>query len=66
MWVLIALAAITGFWVLSIYLRDDGSKAKDSPVIDVPAEQGDHTGLVNALTWAIGLGLAVALGFVLL
>ena len=66
MWVLIALAAITGFWVLSIYLRDDGSKAKDSPVIGGPSEQRDHTGLVNALTWAVGLGLAVALGFVLL
>jgi len=66
MWLLIALAAIAGFWVLSIYLRDDGSQAKDSPVIDGPPEQRDHTGLVNALTWAIGLGLAVALGFVLL
>ena len=66
MWLLIALAAITLFWILSIYLRDDGSQVEDSSVIDGPSEQRDHTGLVSALTWAVGLGLAVALGFVFL
>jgi hypothetical protein len=66
MWLLIALAAITGFWILSIYLRDDGSQVEDSAVINDPSEQRDNTRLVSALTWAIGLGLAVALGFVFL
>ena len=64
MWLLIALAALTVFWILNIYFRDDGTKLKHSPVIDEPPQQKENTRLINALTWAVCLSLAAALGFI--
>ena len=56
---LFALALITVFWILSIYLGDDGAKLKNSLEIDESEEQ-----LSNKLFLATGLALAGLLFFV--
>ena len=56
---LFALALITVFWILSIYLRDDGTKLKNSLEIDESEEQ-----VSNKLFLATGLALVGLLFFV--
>lgn len=56
---LFALVLFTLCWILSIYLRDDGIKLKNSPEIDESREQAS-----NKLFLATGLALAGLLFFV--
>ena len=56
---LFALALITVFWILSIYLGDDGTKLKNSLEIDESEER-----VSNKLFLATGLALVGALFFV--
>ena len=56
-WFALALTALC--WILSVYLRDDGTKLKNSPEIDESREQ-----VSNKLFLATGLALAGLLFFV--
>ena len=64
MWLLITLAAITVFWALNIYFRDDGTKLKHSPVIEGPLEPKKTEAYSNKSIFFVGIGLFGLLVFV--